>query len=796
MGLDLSPVELELVDCVRAGKPLELGDAEDQQIRVETIRALMRGLHPLDMSAASDLDPRGLVLTGAVLVGRLDLDHVRSQIPLTLMNCEIRDGLTARGAHLPAVELEGSRIGGGHTTTPALDASYIRVDEFLSLDGVRAESTHRRGTVLLFEARVGGQVALVDATLTNDSGTALNAENLQVDGGVFLEGLQATGAGELGALRLLGAHVGRNLSLARGMLSNPTGPALSGDLIEVGQDLNLNGLKATGSAANGAVQLTGAHVGGMLSANDGATFSNPTGPALNADDIGVEQHLSLQGLEAIGTGKLGAVSFYGAHVGGWLSLNESTLTNPTGPALSGDLIEVGQDLNLNGLKATGSAANGAVRLTGAHVGGVLSANDGATFSNPTGPALNADDIRVEQHLSLQGLEAIGTGEWGAVCLRGANVGANLSLDKGTLSNPTGPALSGDLIEVGQDLNLNGLKATGSAANGAVRLTGAHVGGVLSANDGATFSNPTGPALNADDIRVDQHLGLQGVQAVGTGKAGAVVLVGTHVRGSLSTGDYATISNASGPALVAENLVVDQHLLLSGLTAIGSSEAATMVLATCHVGQGLEMNAANIVNTSHPISRFLLDGLTYTSFDSGVSAKKWLRLLRTATPIYTAQPYRRLAALHQAAGHDREVRATLIAQREDQLSQPETLVSERLWGELTWWTLGYGYRPWLALLWLLGTVLIAAFLTITLGTVGLAHPESATDPAEFCTRAEQILLAIDTTLPLVTTDVTTTCTTTATTAGEWLSAIGLAAQIIGWAFATLFVAGFTSAVRKT
>ncbi len=215
-----------------------------------------------------------------------------------------------------------------------------------------------------------------------------------------------------------------------------------------------------------------------------------------------------------------------------------------------------------------------------------------------------------------------------------------------------------------------------------------------------------------------------------------------------------------------------------------------------VSQYLILNATDIVNTSDPTHRFVLDGLTYAQVLTDESDDEWLHLLREATPFYEAQPYRQLASMHQSAGHDRQVRATLIAQRSHQLSLETTSDTEWLWGRLTWWTLGYGYRPWLALLWLLGTVMTAVALTLALGGAGLVSVASTTDVAESCTRTEQILYAVDTTLPLVTTNVADTCTTSATTAGQWLDVIGLLAQIIGWAFATLFVAGFTSAVRKT
>ena len=61
----------------------------------------------------------------------------------------------------------------------------------------------------------------------------------------------------------------------------------------------------------------------------------------------------------------------------------------------------------------------------------------------------------------------------------------------------------------------------------------------------------------------------------------------------------------------------------------------------------------------------------------------------------------------------------------------------------------------------------------------------------------MVLGIDTALPLVTTPVANTCLVRSTnTSGQLVTGIGITTQIFGWAFATLFVAGFTGAVRKT
>ena len=90
------------------------------------------------------------------------------------------------------------------------------------------------------------------------------------------------------------------------------------------------------------------------------------------------------------------------------------------------------------------------------------------------------------------------------------------------------------------------------------------------------------------------------------------------------------------------------------------------------------------------------------------AGDWLWLLRDGTPGYAAQPYQQLAAGSRARGDERQTRETLMKQRDDQLARtrPRPRWTERLWGRISKFTLGYGYQPWRALLFLTGVVVLS------------------------------------------------------------------------------------------
>ena len=60
----------------------------------------------------------------------------------------------------------------------------------------------------------------------------------------------------------------------------------------------------------------------------------------------------------------------------------------------------------------------------------------------------------------------------------------------------------------------------------------------------------------------------------------------------------------------------------------------------------------------------LSGTTYQGIPRPASLDQWLDLLRSHTPSYSAQPCQQLAAVHRAAGHERDARRILIAQQDD------------------------------------------------------------------------------------------------------------------------------------
>ena len=445
-----------------------------------------------------------------------------------------------------------------------------------------------------------------------------------------------------------------------------------------------------------------------------------------------------------------------------------------------------------------AAATGAVRLAAARIGTVDCR--GARLGNTGGPALDADGLHADHSVFLNdGFTATSTSEQGTVRLIGAHIGGQLNCGGASLRNTTGPALNADELSVVQGVLLHrGFSATSTSEQGTIRLLGAAIGTLDGA--GARLENTAGPALDADNLEVKRDVGLdRGFIATGVSDQGAVVLTGAHVGGLLDC-SAARMANTDGPALHANGLRVDQDVTLAeGFIATTAGCPVVLALAGARFGGNFRFDSEVVTHAAADHGSLVeLDGLTYSGLPRPASVQGWLTVLSKHTPRYAAHPYQHLATAYRAAGHDRDARTVLIAQRRDQLDRGGLTGSERAWGRLTGLTLGYGYQPWRALLLLVATLAAAVALSVAGGHHGALAQKAAvgTAPAGPCTTTDQIGVGLDLGTPLIKTGARDRCQTTSTPAGQALTLTGWILQLLAWAFATLFIAGFTGAVRKT
>ena len=376
--------------------------------------------------------------------------------------------------------------------------------------------------------------------------------------------------------------------------------------------------------------------------------------------------------------------------------------------------------------------------------------------------------------------------------------ASVSLMGCQLEHPAEPPLSADGLTCGV-VDLRNARIIGKVGAGAVRLIGAHISGGLLCN-GASLHDDSGPALNGDALQVDQGMFLNdGFTATGGGEKGTVRLNGAHIGINLYC--EGVVRNDTGPALVAVGLKVDLSMFLrGGFTAAGSGTGAAVDLTGTRVNGTLVFDPELLEHTTDSHRRLAVNGLTYPGVPQQISALAWLELLRNGTAAYAAQPYQQLAAGYQGLGDERQAREILMTQRDDELARTDTGLLERLWGKITKVTLGYGYQPWRALLFLAAVVAISCVLAVLLGSHGaLAQTKSTATPGRSCTVIQQVSVGLDLNLPVGASLARAGCDLTSDSASAtaaWLTAVGLALRLLAWIFAALFIAGFTSAVRKT
>ncbi|MEV6008958.1 hypothetical protein AB0M29_19340 [Streptomyces sp. NPDC051976] len=419
--------------------------------------------------------------------------------------------------------------------------------------------------------------------------------------------------------------------------------------------------------------------------------------------------------------------------------------------------------------------------------------DGSCFGHPTGshdPPVDATRFTAPT-VTMRRAVAHADTPSGAVRFLGAQLGL-LDCDGARWENTGGPALNAESLRVDHSVFLRDeFQATGVGEQGTVRLAYAHLGRL--ACDGARLENTSGPALHADGLRVDRAVFLRaGFRATGT-----VQLVDAHL--GLLDCDGAWLENTSGPALHADGLRVDRAVSMrAGFRATGAGHCV-LALNGVSVHGSLMWDTSGVNRSGQAAGALVgINGLTYADLPAPVELSRWLELLRDHTPGYSAQPYQQLATVHRAAGHDSEVRDILMAQRRDQIGRGALRGRDRAWARFTGLTLGFGYQPWRALLLLFAVVASSVALAVVLGGPGggLEHsagPSTSTTP---CNVVERIGVGLDLGLPVVKTGAQDLCVPTDTRTGQTLTVTGWLLQLAAWAFATLFIAGFTGAVRKT
>jgi len=276
------------------------------------------------------------------------------------------------------------------------------------------------------------------------------------------------------------------------------------------------------------------------------------------------------------------------------------------------------------------------------------------------------------------------------------------------------AMRGDRLSVDGNVHLR----EGFSVSGPVRLLGANIGGSLNCS-GATFAgrDEIGAAFNADGLKVGGSLFLHGARFT----QGGVRLVTSDSGGNLECdGTRFAGSDNAGHSFNLQNAMVGGNLFWRGFEepptrSIMFSRARVDTLADDE--------------SSWPedgMGVLALDGFTYNALAPGAPwrAKQRLEwLARMPDDDYRPQPYEHLAKVLREMGHPGEAREIAIAKQRAYIKHLEQdgHSLRAVWHRFLGVTIGHGYRPWRAAVWLLGFLLFGFVIFSQAHTLGVMVP---------------------------------------------------------------------------
>ena len=534
-----------------------------------------------------------------------------------------------------------------------------------------------------------------------------------------------------------------------------------------GEMLTAKALTLSCSTFTGPLRLAGVSVAGSFRCSGAQlTGRDEDGYALSAARVKVGGDVFLdEGFTAAGAVELGS-----ADIAGSLSCSGAQLTgrDEDGIALSAARVKVGGDVFLG----DGFTAAGAVELGSAEIAGSLSCSgaqltgrdeDGyAPSAYKSGYALSAYKSKVGDVFLGEGFTA------SAVELAGAEIAGSLSCSGAQLTgrDADGYALSAAGIKVGGDVHLG----DGFTAEGGISLISARFGGSLEVMPTRLAGNEEDADQDDDD---EEEVSLDASNAQITGALHW--LPAEQVRGQV---------NLEGAA--AGELKDDW--------------------TSCNGWENGHWPCGGRLN---------LDGFTYVSLGGyeRTSADQRLTWIRsqyrrsdTSWQGFATQPYEQLAAVYRHAGQDDQARKVAIARRAD-LRKYGNLNRYRRFGN--WfldWSIKYGYQTWRAATGLAALFVVFLALSILaqhqhaivpIGEIEGLHPApSVTQCMSNYPCFYPVGYTIDTVIPIINVHQTDYWGPDGHAPWGW-AWLGLTWVVtgLGWALATLLVAGYTGLVRR-
>jgi hypothetical protein len=284
------------------------------------------------------VDGWAIVATGAIVSGDVKLSSFRDEkknldlcfeakASVWLVNADIGGSLDCSGASF-------KRKPAG----VVLDFSRAKIKGDVGLNSPAKDKLFEaEGEVRLVSARIGADVNFGGASIRNENGQAINAQNAKVDGSFYFGG----GFVAKGEVSLYGAEISKDLVFSGSTFENPNGFSINADKSSVSGNVLFQPAEDESCCylfqSFGIVSLFGANCGAMDCS--GGTFSNPNSVnksdsvALDCSLMSVKGQVKLSHFRPRSFEAHGLVKFHTAQIGGHFDCVGGRFLNPQGVAL-------------------------------------------------------------------------------------------------------------------------------------------------------------------------------------------------------------------------------------------------------------------------------------------------------------------------------------------------------------------------------------------------------------------------------------------------------------------------------
>jgi hypothetical protein len=430
---------------------------------------------------------------------------------------------------------------------------------------------------------------------------------------------------------------------------------------------------------------------------------------------------------------------------------------------------------------------------------------------------------------------------GKVWLVGATIAGDLDCSNGKFEKPGDTALDAGQAQIGGSVSLS----DGFRAEGTVRLSSIRMRGDLNCHGGTFISVDI--ALNANQARIDGRVSLSRDPSASPSQGfmaqGKVTLSEARVAGSLDC-SKGIFRKLDGVALDAGRARIGGDLILKGIDAQG-----TVRLPSTHVDRDLDFREVQSKqmfldvggarvrrllddrSSWEAVRGFELDDFVYTTYTGpALDAKtrrhlldKWLEtrtLAGQGKRPFRPQPHSQQAKVLRELGQESEAKQVLRAKERARRTHGNLSKPSWMWNLLLEFTIGYGYQPWLALIWA-GIFVVVGGILFGMGYHrGIVIPTKAEayqtgtktkQEAAFYPAFNRWFYALDTFVPIINFGQKDYWgTQSSCNKPGWIRGGGVRLCIqgvrvlylyqclhivVGWGLITLVVVGFTSLVRK-